>query len=251
MEQTMAGHSKWANIKFRKGAQDKKRGKVFTKVIREITTAARIGGADASANPRLRAAILSARQANMPKDTMDKAIKRGAGDLDGVDYQETRFEGYGPGGVAVLVDTLTDNNNRTVADVRHIFSKYGGNMGTAGCVAFMFDKKGQIIFESGDEDTLMEVALEAGADDMITEAGSFEVLTSPEEFEAVREALAGAGFDNPSSAKITMIPQNIATLDEKGAISFFKFLDMLEDNDDVQNVYSNMDVPDAVMEKLG
>ena len=247
----MAGHSKWANIKFRKGAQDKKRGKVFTKIIREITTAARIGGGDVDANPRLRAAVLSARQANMPKDTMDKAVKRGSGDLDGVDYQETRFEGYGPGGVAVLVDTLTDNNNRTVADVRHIFAKYGGNMGTAGCVAFLFDKKGQIIFNEGDEDTLMEAALEAGAEDMIAEEGTFEVLTSPEEFEAVREALIKAGFDNPASAQITMVPQNTTTLNEKGALSFFKFLDMLEDNDDVQNVFSNMDVPDEVMEKIG
>ncbi len=247
----MAGHSKWANIKFRKGAQDKKRGKVFTKVIREITTAARLGGCDVDANPRLRAAILTARQANMPKDTLDKAIKRGTGDLDGVDYQETRFEGYGPGGVAVLVDTLTDNNNRTVADVRHIFNKYGGNMGTTGCVAFMFDKKGQIIFENGDEDTLMEAALEAGAEDMVVTDGTFEVLTSQEEFETVREALAKAGFDNPVSAEITMIPQNTTILDEEGAIAFFKFLDIMEDNDDVQNVFSNMDVPDEVMEKLG
>ena len=246
----MAGHSKWANIKFRKGAQDKKRGKVFTKIIREITTAARIGGGDANANPRLRAAILAARQANMPKDTMDKAIKRGAGDLDGVDYQETRFEGYGPGGVAVLVDTLTDNNNRTVADVRHIFNKYGGNMGTAGCVAFMFDKKGQIIFEEGDEEAILEAALEAGAEDMLTDKGTFEVLTSPEDFESVKEAMAATGFASPASAQITMIPQNTTTLDLKGAESFIKFLDMLEDNDDVQNVFSNMDVPDEVLEKL-
>ncbi|MBF0383230.1 MAG: YebC/PmpR family DNA-binding transcriptional regulator [Magnetococcales bacterium] len=247
----MAGHSKWANIKFRKGAQDKKRGKIFTKLIREITTAARIGGGDSSANPRLRAAIIAARQANMPKDTIDKAVKRGSGDLDGVDYVETRFEGYGPGGVAVLVDTLTDNNNRTVADVRHIFSKYGGNMGTAGCVAFMFDKKGQIIFDSGDEDALMEAALEAGADDVISDGGVFEVLTSPEDYEVVKDALTQAGFSDPTSSQLTMIPQNTTTLDEKGAESFFKFLDMLEDNDDVQNVYSNMDVPDEVMEKLG
>ncbi|MBF0357380.1 MAG: YebC/PmpR family DNA-binding transcriptional regulator [Magnetococcales bacterium] len=247
----MAGHSKWANIKFRKGAQDKKRGKIFTKLIREITTAARIGGGDAAANPRLRSAIIAARQGNMPKDTIDKAVKRGSGDLDGVDYKEVRFEGYGPGGVAVLVDTLTDNNNRTVADVRHIFSKYGGNMGSAGCVAFMFDKKGQLIFENGDEDSLMEAALEAGAEDMIAEDGVFEVITSPEDFEDVKNNLAEAGFDNPSSSKLAMIPQNTTTLDEKGAESFFKFLDMLEDNDDVQNVHSNMDVPDEVMEKLG
>jgi YebC/PmpR family DNA-binding regulatory protein len=247
----MAGHSKWANIKFRKGAQDKKRGKIFTKLIREITTAARIGGGDSDANPRLRSAIIAARQGNMPKDTIDKAVKRGSGDLDGVDYKEVRFEGYGPAGVAVLVDTLTDNNNRTVADVRHIFAKYGGNMGSAGCVAFMFDKKGQLIFENGDEDSLMEAALEAGAEDMLVEDGIFEVLTSPEEFEGVKNALAEAGFDSPTSSKLTMIPQNTTTLDEKGAESFFKFLDVLEDNDDVQNVYSNMDVPDEVMEKLG
>lgn len=252
----MAGHSKWANIKFRKGAQDKKRGKIFTKIIREITTAARIGGSDAGANPRLRAAILSARQANLPKDTMDKAIKRGAGDLDGVDYQEARFEGYGPGGVAVLVDTLTDNNNRTVADVRHIFSKFGGNMGTTGCVSFLFDRKGQIIFEQDDdnpldEDALMEVALESGAEDLLIDDSGCEVVTSPEAFETVKDALSAAGFDNPTTAHVTMVPQNSTTLDLKGAESFFKFLDMLEDNDDVQNVYSNMDVPDEVMEQLG
>jgi YebC/PmpR family DNA-binding regulatory protein len=250
VEQTMAGHSKWANIKFRKGAQDKKRGKIFTKLIREITTAARIGGGDADANPRLRSAVIAARQGNMPKDTIDKAVKRGSGDLDGVDYIEVRFEGYGPGGVAVLVDTLTDNNKRTVADVRHIFAKYGGNMGTSGCVSFMFEKKGQIIFEGGDEDSLMEAALEAGADDMVADAGIFEVTTSPADFEAVKEALAKAGFDQPVSSKVTMIPTDTTTLDEKGAISFFKFLDMLEENDDVQNVHSNMDVPDEVMEKL-
>ncbi|MBF0453858.1 MAG: YebC/PmpR family DNA-binding transcriptional regulator [Magnetococcales bacterium] len=246
----MAGHSKWANIKFRKGAQDKKRGKVFTKVIREIVTAAKIGGGDLAANPRLRAAILTARQANMPKDTMDKAIKRGTGDLEGVDYQEVLFEGYGPGGVAVLVDTLTDNNNRTVADVRHIFSKFGGNMGTAGCVAFLFDKKGQILFDDADEDALMEAALEAGAEDIITGEGVFEVLTTPEDFETVKDALAEAGFDAPTSAEVTMIPQTSATLELKQAESFIKFLDMLEDNDDVQNVYSNVDIPDDVMEQL-
>ncbi|MBF0446771.1 MAG: YebC/PmpR family DNA-binding transcriptional regulator [Magnetococcales bacterium] len=246
----MAGHSKWANIKFRKGAQDKKRGKIFTKLIREITTATRIGGGDVDANPRLRSAILAARQANMPKDTTDKAIKRGMGDLDGADYQETRFEGYGPGGVAVIVDTLTDNNNRTVADVRHIFSKYGGNMGTAGCVAFMFDRKGQIVFEQVDEESLLEAALEAGAEDMVVDSGTFEVLTDPDDFETVREALAKTGFDSPNSAQVALIPQNYTTLDKKAAESFFKFLDMLEDNDDVQNVYSNMDVPEEVMESL-
>ncbi|MEO5346957.1 MAG: YebC/PmpR family DNA-binding transcriptional regulator [Magnetococcus sp. YQC-9] len=248
----MAGHSKWANIKIRKGAQDAKRGKIFTKLIREIVTAARIGGPDASFNPRLRAALLAARAQNMPKDTMDKAVKRGAGAEEGTDFKEVRFEGYGPGGVAVIVDTLTDNNNRTVADVRHVFSKYGGNMGASGCVAYLFDKKGEIIFQEVDEEQLMEAALEAGAEDMIAEGGECTVLTAPEEFEAVRDALAKAGFANPLSAEMTLRPQNTVTLnDEKQASSMLKLLDMLEDNDDVQKVHANFDIPDDLMDRLG
>ena len=247
----MAGHSKWANIKFRKGAQDAKRGKIFTKLIREITTAARIGGGDADANPRLRAALLAARGQNMPKDTADKAVKRGSGDLDGVNYEEARFEGYGPGGVAIIVETLTDNNNRTVADVRYLFNKYGGNMGTAGCVAFMFDKKGQILFQNVDEDALMEAALEAGADDIIADGEGFEVVTAPEDFNAVRETLAQAGFDGPVDAGIIMKPQNTVALDEKSSASMLKLMDMLEDNDDVQKVHANFDIADDIMERLG
>ncbi|MBF0273429.1 MAG: YebC/PmpR family DNA-binding transcriptional regulator [Magnetococcales bacterium] len=247
----MAGHSKWANIKIRKGAQDVKRGKAFTKLIREITTAARIGGAEPSFNPRLRAAILAARAQNLPKDTMDKAIKRGAGAEEGTDFKEVRFEGYGASGVAIIVDTLTDNNNRTVADVRHIFNKYGGNMGSSGCVSYLFDKKGQILFQDADEEKLMEAALEAGAEDMIANNGECEVLTAPEDFETVRDALAAAGFSNPVSAEVTLRPQNTITLDEKGATSLLKLLDMLEDNDDVQKVYANFDIPDDIMERLG
>ncbi|MBF0624121.1 MAG: YebC/PmpR family DNA-binding transcriptional regulator [Magnetococcales bacterium] len=247
----MAGHSKWANIKHRKGAQDAKRGKIFTKLIREVTVSARSGGGDPEFNPRLRAAIATARAQNMPKDTIDKAVKRGAGGLDGADYQEARFEGYGPGGVAVIVDTLTDNNNRTVADVRYLFNKYGGNLGTSGCVAYLFDQKGQIVFEGGDEDSLMEAALAAGAEDVRSEDGTFEVITDPADFNKVREALAQAGFQNPLSAQVTMIPQNTVTLDEKKAESMLKLMDLLEDNDDVQKVHANFDIPDEVMERLG
>lgn len=246
----MAGHSKWANIKFRKGAQDAKRGKIFTKLIREITTSARIGGSDPDANARLRSALVTARVQNLPKDTMDKAIKRGAGELDGINYEEARFEGYGPGGVAVIVDTLTDNNNRTVADVRHIFNKYGGNMGTNGCVAFMFDKKGEIVFEKVDEESLMEAALEAGAEDMIVDGDTFEVICEPESFQDIQESLNQSGFSNPVNASVTMRPQNLITLNERQATSMLKLLDSLEDNDDVQHVYANYDIPDEIMELL-
>ncbi|MBF0425309.1 MAG: YebC/PmpR family DNA-binding transcriptional regulator [Magnetococcales bacterium] len=247
----MAGHSKWANIKHRKGAQDAKRGKIFTKLIREITISARTGGAEAGSNPRLRAAMAAARAQNMPKDTIEKAIKRGIGDNDGVIYQEVRYEGYGPGGVAVIVDTLTDNINRTVADVRSLFSKLGGNLGTSGCVAYLFDQKGQIILDQGSEDTLMEIALEAGAEDLIVDGDSFEVITPPDAFEAVLQALAKAGFDKPVSAEVTMRPQTSVTLEEKHAESMLKLMDALEDHDDVQKVHANFDIPDAVMERLG
>nr|CRH07140.1 Conserved hypothetical protein; YebC-like [Candidatus Magnetococcus massalia] len=249
----MAGHSKWANIKHRKGAQDAKRGKIFTRLIKEITVAARMGGGDADSNPRLRGAISAARAQNLPKDTMEKAIKRGTGELEGVSYEEVGFEGYGPGGVAVMVNCLTDNNNRTVSEVRHIFAKFGGNMGTTGCVAFMFDKVGQIMFEREgiDEDALMEATLEAGADDMIAEEGGFEVLTDPDAFSDVIEALAAAGYDKPVSAEITMRPQNTQALDEKQAASMMKLMDKLEENEDVQNVYANYDISDEIMEKLG
>ncbi|MEO5354846.1 MAG: YebC/PmpR family DNA-binding transcriptional regulator [Magnetococcus sp. XQGC-1] len=245
----MAGHSKWANIKIRKGAQDAKRGKIFTKLIREITTAARLGGGDISANARLRGAVLAARSQNMPKDTIDRAVKRGAGGLDGANYEEARYEGYGPGGVAVIVQTLTDNYNRTVADVRHAFTKYAGNLGTAGCVAYLFDNKGELIFENCNEEALIEAALEAGAEDVVADGTTFEVITAPDQLHAVQESLAQAGF-NPVRAELIMRPQNTVTLDEKQASSMLKLMDMLEDNDDVQKVYANFDIPDEILERL-
>ncbi|MBF0132720.1 MAG: YebC/PmpR family DNA-binding transcriptional regulator [Magnetococcales bacterium] len=246
----MSGHSKWANIKHRKGAQDAKRGKVFTKLIREITVSARMGGGDQNSNPRLRAALLAARGQNMSKDTMEKAIKRGVGDLDGAEYQEVRYEGYGPGGVAIIVDTLTDNNNRTVADVRYIFNRYGGNMGTTGCVSYMFDRKGHILFEDFDEDRLMEAALEAGAEDVVIDGNTCEVITDPETLEVVREALIVVDAGKMTESGIIMRPQTTVTLDEKQAISMLKMLDKLEDNDDVQHVSSNFDIPEDIMERL-
>ncbi|MBF0422145.1 MAG: YebC/PmpR family DNA-binding transcriptional regulator [Magnetococcales bacterium] len=246
----MSGHSKWANIKHRKGAQDAKRGKIFTKLIREITISARIGGGDQSANPRLRAALAAARAQNMSKDTMEKAIKRGTGEMDGVDYQEVRFEGYGPGGVAVIVDTLTDNNNRTVADIRHTFNRFGGNLGTSGCVAYMFDRKGQIIFEDFNEDVLMEAALEAGAEDVVVDGRSCEVITDPEELETIRETLVAKKVGQVTSSGVVMRPQNTVTLDEKHAGSMLKMMDKLEDHDDVQRVSANFDVPEDVLEQL-
>ncbi|ABK43004.1 protein of unknown function DUF28 [Magnetococcus marinus MC-1] len=248
----MAGHSKWANIKHRKGAQDAKRGKIFTRLIKEITVSARMGGGDAATNPRLRSAITAARAQNLPKDTMDKAIKRGTGELEGVNYEEVRFEGYGPGGVAIIVDCLTDNNNRTVADVRHIFNKYGGNMGTHGCVAFMFDKKGQIMFDAEgiNEDAIIEAALEAGAEDVVHEGDSFEVLTDPNDFSDVLEALATAGFATPSEAEVVMRPQNLQQLDEQQASTMLKLYEKLEENEDVQNIYANFDISDEIMETL-
>ena len=245
----MAGHSKWANIKIRKGAQDAKRGKIFTKLIREITTAARMGGGDVAANARLRGAVLAARAQNMPKDVTERAIKRGAGGLDATNYEEARYEGYGPGGVAVIVQTLTDNYNRTVADIRHAFTKYAGNLGTSGCVSYLFDNKGLIIFEGCDEDALMEAALEAGAEDVLADGSSFEVITAADQLHTVQEILAQAGF-NPTQAELTMRPQNSVTLDKKQAISMLKLLDMLEDNDDVQKVYANFDIPDKILERL-
>lgn len=246
----MSGHSKWANIKHRKGAQDAKRGKVFTKLIREITVSARMGGGDQNSNPRLRAALLAARAQNMSKDTMEKAIKRGIGDMDGAEYQEVRFEGYGPGGVAIIVDTLTDNNNRTVADVRYIFNRYGGNLGTTGCVSYLFDRKGQILFEDVEEDRLMEAALESGAEDMHVDGSTCEVITDPEDLEKVREALIALNVGKSTGSGVILRPQTTVTLDEKHAASMLKMLDKLEDNDDVQHVSSNFDIPLDVMERL-
>ena len=243
----MAGHSKWANIQHRKGRQDAKRGKIFTKLIKEITVAAKMGGGDPAMNPRLRLAIDKGKAESMPKDNIENAIKRGTGQLEGVNYEEVRYEGYGIGGVAVMVDCLTDNKTRTVADVRHAFNKYGGNMGTDGCVAFQFKHCGQIILEPGaDEETVMEAALDAGADDIIpNEDGSIEVLTSPDPnvFEAVKEALEKAGF-KPAVAEITMRPEAETELAGDDAIQMQKILDALDVLDDVQDVYTNAVMPE-------
>ena len=247
----MAGHSKWANIQHRKGAQDKKRGKLFTKLIREITVAARIGGGDIAANPRLRLAVDKAKAASMPKDNIERAIKKGSGELGGDDYQEIRYEGYGPGGVAVMVDCMTDNRNRTVAEVRHAFSKFGGNLGADGSVGYMFRHVGSLIFAPGaDEDAVMEAAIEAGAEDVIVDVDhSIEVVTDPGEFETVRDAMVEAGLE-PETAELTMRADTDTRLELQEASSMVKMLEMLEDLDDVQNVYSNADIPDDVLAQL-
>jgi len=247
----MSGHSKWSTIKHKKGAADKKRAKVFTKLIKEITVAARMGGGDASANPRLRRAIDSAKAQNMPKDNVDRAIKKGTGDMDGVNYEEIIYEGYGPGGVAVMVECLTDNKNRTIADVRYIFNKAGGNVGTDGCVAWMFDKKGVITIskEHADEDTLMEVALDAGAEDIKDEGESFDVLTAPEDFDAVKDAIDGAEIPC-EVAEISMVPQNTTAVSGKEAEQMVRFMEALDDNDDVQNFYTNADIPDEAFDAV-
>lgn len=246
----MAGHSKWANIKHRKGAQDAKRGKIFTKIIKELTVAARIGGGDPDANPRLRTAIDKAKQANMPKDNVDRAIKKGTGNLDGVNYEEGIFEGYGPGGVALIVEFLTDNRTRTVADVRHIFSKYGGNLGVSGSVAFLFDRKGLISFSTdNDFEQIFEIALEAGAEDVRDEGDIYEVITDAGNFIEVRDAMAEAGLQW-ETAEATMIPQNQVQLEGKPAETMLKLMDALEDNDDVQNVYANFDISEEELTKI-
>jgi YebC/PmpR family DNA-binding regulatory protein len=238
----MAGHSKWANIKHRKGAQDAKRGKIFTKLIKEITIAAKIGGGDIEGNSRLRAAIDKAKNANMPKDTIDRAIKKGCGDLDGVSYEEGIFEGYGPGGAAVIVEFMTDNRTRTVADVRHIFNKHNGSLGVSGSVAFLFDRKGLISFDKDqDFDTLFEIALEAGAEDVKDEGDAIEIITDPASFIEVREAIAAKGLQW-ETAEVTMLPQTMVKLEGKQAEQMLKLMDKLEDNDDVQNVYANFDI---------
>lgn len=248
----MAGHSKWANIKHRKAAQDAKRGKIFTKLIRELTVAARMGGADPESNPRLRDAISKALAANMKKDTVENAIKRGSGDVDGENYEEVRYEGYGPAGVAVMVECLTDNRNRTVAEVRHAFSKSGGNLGTDGSVAYLFSKIGLLTYPAGtDEDAVMEAAMEAGAEDIATnDDGSIDVTTSPEEFNSVKEAMIAAGFE-PEVAEVTMQPSTSVELQLEDAEKVMRLVDMLEDLDDVQNVYNNADFSDEVMARLG
>ena len=247
----MAGHSKWANIQHRKGAQDKKRGKLFTKLIREINIAAKMGGSDLEANPRLRLAVDKAKAQSMPKDNIERAIKRGAGETDGADYMEIRYEGYGPGGSAVMVDCLTDNKNRTVAEVRHAFTKFGGNLGADGSVNYLFNQVGQMLFPAdSDEDAVMEAAIEAGAEDVVAdEDGSIEVLSSPGDFEPVRDAMIAAGFES-ESAQVTMRASTSADLGVKEAGSMIKLLEMLEDLDDVQEVYSNADISEEVLAQI-
>jgi YebC/PmpR family DNA-binding regulatory protein len=239
----VAGHSKWANIQHRKGRQDEKRGKVWTRVIREIMVAARLGGGDLGTNPRLRLAVEKAKAANMPADTVKRNIDKATGNLEGVHYEEIRYEGYGIGGAAIIVDTMTDNKVRTVAEVRHVFSKYGGSMGTAGSVAFQFRNVGQLIFAPGtSEDKVMEVALDAGAEDVIAgDDGAIEVLTPPSEFEAVRNALEAAGL-KPELAEVTMRPENTIPLAGDDAARMQKIIDMLEDLDDVQDVFHNAEI---------
>lgn len=247
----MAGHSKWANIKHRKAAQDAKRGKIFTKFIRELTVAAREGGSDPDANPRLRAAIDKALSNNMTRDTVDRAVKRGAGELDGQVLETIIYEGYGPGGTAVMVECMTDNRNRSVSGVRNAFTRSGGNLGTDGSVAYLFTKRGVISYDTGlDEEAVMEAALEAGADDIVTnDDGSIDVYTTPEDFGHVKDALDGASFISVN-AEVTMVPSTKADLDADTAAKFMRLIDTLEDHDDVQEVYHNAEISDEVMATL-
>jgi YebC/PmpR family DNA-binding regulatory protein len=247
----MSGHSKWASIKHKKGAVDAKRGKVFTKLIKEITVATRMGGKDPEANARLRAAIAAAKAENMPKENIERGIKKGTGELEGSTYEEAMYEGYGPGGVAVLVEVLTDNRNRAVAEVRHLFERHGGSLGAAGCVAWMFSQKGLIVLpkDQTDEEKLFEVALEAGAEDIKEEEKEFEVITEPSLFEQVKTAIERTGLTY-ALAEITMIPQTTTILEGKNAQQMLTLMELLEDNDDVNHVYANFDIPDEVMEAI-
>jgi len=247
----MSGHSKWSSIKHKKAAKDAKRGKLFTKLIKELTVAARLGGGDINANPRLRTAVTTARANSMPNDNIERAIKKGTGELEGVHYEEVHYEGYAPGGAAIMASVLTDNRNRTVSDLRRIFEKHGGHMGAAGCVAWMFSKRGLLTVEHGkvDEDRLMEVALEAGADDVKDAGDIFEVDSTPENFDAVKTALQNAGIET-ASAEVTMVPQNTVSVTGKDAAQTMKLLEELDDHDDVQSVASNVDIPQEEMERL-
>ncbi|SMO45489.1 DNA-binding regulatory protein, YebC/PmpR family [Balnearium lithotrophicum] len=244
----MAGHSKWANIRHKKAAQDAKRGKIFTKLAREITVAAKEGGGDPEKNPRLRAAIEKARKFNMPKENIERAIKRGTGELAGESYEEVTYEGYGPGGVAIIVKCLTDNRNRTAAEVRHAFSKHGGNLGTSGCVSWMFERKGVILIpaENYDEETVMMAAIEAGAEDVVREDDKFVVYTEPSELETVKEGISNSGIEI-EEAKLDLIPTTTTKVEGETALKVLKLLEVLEDLDDVQEVYSNFDMPEEVM----
>ena len=247
----MSGHSKWSSIKHKKGATDAKRGKIFTKLIKEITVAARMGGGDPDANPRMRTAIAAAKSENMPKDNIERAIKKGTGELEGVNYEESTYEGYGPGGAAVFIESVTDNKNRAVADIRHIFSKNGGNLGENGCVAWMFDKKGYIAIEKKviDEDSLMETSIEAGAEDVREDNGSFEIITEPDDFESVKTAIDKAAIVY-IDAEITMLPQSTTNLEGKQALQMVKLMEALDDCEDVQKVYTNADIPEEIVNNM-
>lgn len=247
----MAGHSKWANIRYRKGAQDAKRAKIFTKIIRELTVAAKTGGGDAESNPRLRAAISSARTANLPKDTMDRAIKRGAGGADMANYEEIRYEGYGPAGTAFIVETLTDNRNRTGGEVRAAFSKFGGNLGETGGVSFMFDRKGLIHYASSvaTPESMFEAGLELGAQDVQSDESLHEITTNPQDLNEVREALSSR-YGDPQEAHLAWVPQNKVVVTLEQAVVLIKLMDTLEDSDDVQRVFWNVEIPDDVMDSL-
>jgi YebC/PmpR family DNA-binding regulatory protein len=250
----MSGHSKWAQVKHKKAAVDVRKGKIFSKIAKEIAVAARIGGGDPDGNPRLRTAIEKAREVNMPGENIKRAIMKGTGELPGVSYEETVYEGYGPGGTAILLEVFTDNRNRTVSEIRHIMTKHGGNLGEAGCVAWMFDKKGYILIEKTktDEDSLMAAALEAGAADMKSDPGedNYEIITAPEDLNKVKSALEAAGIP-VALAEITMLPKSYVALDEKSAEQMIRLVDTLEDHEDIQNVYTNFDIPDEVMAKVG
>jgi len=248
----MSGHSKWSSIKHKKAAKDAKRGKLFTKFIKEITVAARMGGGDLNANPRLRTAVQTAKDNSMPNENIERAIKKGTGDLDGVTYEEVSYEGYGPGGAAFVVRVLTDNKNRTVSDIRRMFTKHGGNMGETGCVAWMFDNKGVLAVskESADEDTLINLALESGAEDVREEDGVFEIITSPENFNGVRASL-DQGEIPIETAEVTMIPKTTVTLVGKEAEQTLSLTEDLEDHDDVQSVAANFDVPEELLDRTG
>ena len=245
----MSGHSKWHSIKHKKAAVDAKRGKIFTKLIKEITVAARLGGGDPDANPRLRAAVAAAKAANMPADNIKRAILKGTGELPGTTYEEITYEGYGPGGVAILIQAMTDNKNRTVSELRHIFSKNNGNLGENGCVAWMFDRKGYILVKGNDksEEELLDIVLEAGAEDIQEDEGNFEITCQPEDLEAVKSALEEAGI-TPKVAEISMVPQNTVKVTGKDAQQVLKLMEALDDHDDVQNVYSNFDIDSAELE---
>jgi YebC/PmpR family DNA-binding regulatory protein len=244
----MSGHSKWHSIKHKKGATDAKRGKLFTKFIKEITVAARSGGGDPDANARLRKAILDAKAGNMPNDTIDRAIRRGTGAETGVHYEEVTYEGYGPGGVALLIETVTDNRNRTVAEIRHVFSKNGGNLGEAGSVGWLFEKKGYIVVDKAakPEEELFEIAIEAGAEDVRDDEDNVEIITSPENFENVQSAIKSAGIE-PQVAEVSMVPQNYIKLEGSSAQQMLRLMEAMEDHDDVQKVYANFDIDEAEM----